>query len=381
MKKILLIRSNPVNPDPPVEKMGNTLLELGYSVDIVGWDRGKSYKIREEGVEFQHGKVKVIRFGIPAEFGAGFKGNLKPLYKFQIALKKWLERNGSQYDLIHAFDFDTAYVSSNYAQRHKIPFIYHVLDYYVDSHNLKLEFIKKIVRGKENRIISEADATIICTEKRKEQIKGSKPQRIEIIHNTPDSSIMPEENIFCFEENRRTRIVYVGILAGTRLLLELAEVVKENLELELHIGGFGQLEDTFKMYSTECENIKFYGKLPYSQTLALERACDIMIAAYDPAVKNHRFAAPNKFYESLMIGKPIIMAKDTGFDDVIVNNDIGVVIDFSKEGVDFGIKSMRERKEEWKEMGNRANELYRNHYSWSIMKGRICKLYSDLIGK
>ena len=53
-----------------------------------------------------------------------------------------------------------------------------------------------------------------------------------------------------------------------------------------------------------------YGKLQYSQTLALESQCDIRVATYDPSIRNHKYSAPNKFYESLMLGKPIIMAKD-----------------------------------------------------------------------
>ena len=45
MKRVMLIRSNPVNPDPPVEKMADTLLKQGYQVTIVGWDRYGKYDI------------------------------------------------------------------------------------------------------------------------------------------------------------------------------------------------------------------------------------------------------------------------------------------------------------------------------------------------
>ena len=43
MERVILIRSNPVNPDPPVEKMTKTLLESGYDVTILAWDRDAKY--------------------------------------------------------------------------------------------------------------------------------------------------------------------------------------------------------------------------------------------------------------------------------------------------------------------------------------------------
>ena len=43
MARVVLIRSNPVSPDPPVEKMANALLGLGHSVHIIGWDRSSNY--------------------------------------------------------------------------------------------------------------------------------------------------------------------------------------------------------------------------------------------------------------------------------------------------------------------------------------------------
>lgn len=39
MKKILFIRSNPVFPDPRVQKEAKTLSDEGYEVEILAWDR------------------------------------------------------------------------------------------------------------------------------------------------------------------------------------------------------------------------------------------------------------------------------------------------------------------------------------------------------
>lgn len=73
MKRVVLIRSNPVAPDPPVEKMADTLLQIGYSITILAWDRSENYKIRETIVKLQSGSVTIIKFGIEAGYGSGMK--------------------------------------------------------------------------------------------------------------------------------------------------------------------------------------------------------------------------------------------------------------------------------------------------------------------
>ena len=379
MARVVLIRSNPVSPDPPVEKMANTLLGLGHSVHIIGWDRSSDYPAETDTIIMRNGNARITRFGIKATFGGGLKGNLKPLYLFQKNLSRWLNENKSEIDLVHAFDFDTGFVAERFVKRNGIKLVYHMLDYYIDSHNLGKGILRDIVRKAENKVIEEADATIICTEKRKEQIGGSKPKRLYVIHNTPDvQSIDPNITVIKSKDKDKMKIVYVGILANSRMLKEMAEIVANDTRYEFHIGGFGKLESVFDEYAKKYENIYFYGKLPYAKTLALEKACDVMVAIYDPSVRNNQYSAPNKFYESLMIGKPIIMAKGTGFDDIIEKYRIGCVVDFSKNGVMDGFNLLAAKKELWDQMSRSAKQLYQEQFSWMIMEKRIEEIYSSL---
>lgn len=379
MARVVLIRSNPVSPDPPVEKMANTLLGLGHSVHIIGWDRSSDYPAETDTIIMRNGNARITRFGIKATFGGGLKGNLKPLYLFQKNLSRWLNENKSEIDLVHSFDFDTGFVAERFAKRNGIKLVYHMLDYYIDSHNLGKGILRDIVRKAENKVIEEADATIICTEKRKEQIAGSKPKRLYVIHNTPDvQSIDPNITVIKSKDKDKMKIVYVGILANSRMLKEMAEIVANDTRYEFHIGGFGKLESVFDEYAKKYENIYFYGKLPYAKTLALEKECDVMVAIYDPSVRNNQYSAPNKFYESLMIGKPIIMAKGTGFDDIIEKYRIGCVVDFSKNGVMDGFNLLAAKKELWDQMSRSAKQLYQEQFSWMIMEKRIEEIYSSL---
>ena len=52
--------------------------------------------------------------------------------------------------------------------------------------------------------------------------------------------------------------------------------------------------------------------IDYESALELYAKCDLMFALYDPAIPNHRYSAPNKVYEAMLLGKPIIVAEGTG---------------------------------------------------------------------
>lgn len=378
--KVVLLRSNPVSPDPPVEKMADALLSQGYEVTILGWNRSSSISDKEK-IMLEHGKANIIRFGIPAVFDGGLKKNLFPLAKFQIKLYQWLKKYNEKYDIIHSFDFDTGYVANKISRRYGKKLVYHILDFYVDSHHVPSNYLRLKVKQSENTIINCSEATIICSEKRREQIADSCPKKLVIIHNTPKFCGNIGCNVIKHSSNERYKIVYVGILAESRFLREIIDFVENDERFELHVGGFGIMEDEIASAAQKCNRIIFYGKLPYNKTLSLENSCNIMTAIYDPKVPNHRYAAPNKFYEALMLGKPIVMAKNTGFDEIIEENNIGCLIEYSKSGLKNGIYSLIDQKDDWSAMGERMKKLYLEEYSWTEMERRIVDLYTGLINE
>lgn len=182
----------------------------------------------------------------------------------------------------------------------------------------------------EDSIINKADATIICTEERKKQIDGTTPKKLYVIHNTPDVDM---EQIECDENaHGRLRLVYVGIFGKSRFIDNIAEIVATRDDCEFHIGGYGAgMELYFESMAKTHDNIFYYGRIPYDKTIELERSCDVMCAIYDPSVPNHFYAAPNKFYEALSLGKPLIMARNTGMASIVEEYGIGEVIDFNVE--------------------------------------------------
>ena len=377
MKRVVLLRSNPVRPDPPVEKMADTLLEMGMNVTVLAWDRSQKENSCD-AARFSSSTAQIIRFGIPAAYGAGW-ATIFSLLRFEWSMFLWLLKNRKNYDMIHAFDMDTGIAAWLISLLFHKKLIYHVLDSYADAHFFSDSLIKRIVHRVEMALVNFADATFICTEERKAQIQHSKPKRLEIIHNTPNCFAGNETEQFELRDpNAEVKIAYVGTQCGGRGIEELIGAVMQDHRFELHIGGYGPLDDVIRSAAQQCDRIHFYGKLPYAQTLSLERQCDLMVALYDPKVPNHRYSAPNKLYEALMLGKPLLMCENTGWDTLFQREKIGCLIPYSQEGIARGLNSLYEAKGEWPAMAQNGMNLYRQKYSWETMKQRIRKIYSEI---
>lgn len=371
-KNVCIIRSNPVNPDSRVEKEAKSLKKRGYNVHILAWDREENHIARNEVIRVDNLEIPITRIGCKASYGEGMK-NIISYVKFQMSMREWLKKNSQNIDIIHACDFDTAFFSIGVAKRKKKKFVFDIFDFlYSKPQNI----IQKIVQLAQIQIINYSDGTIICTEDRLKQIKGSKPKRIAIVHNSPENKIVAND-----KENSEQpiTIVYVGILQDYRLLKEITEVIGNKSNIRFMVAGFGKYEKFFHESSRKYPNVNFLGKISYADTITLESKADIMLAVYDPKIDNHIYAAPNKFYEALMLGKPLIMVKNTGMSSFVKNEDIGQLIEYSKEGFEEGLNLLINRKDEWKNMSNKMKKLYEKKFSWSIMEKRLYHLYDTII--
>lgn len=368
-----MVRSNYIEPDSRVEKEANSLAEQGHEVTLIGWNRSANYWVREDKKVLKDNTVYRVSFGAKAAFGAGMK-SLPAYLKFQISLFVWLIKNRKKYDICHLCDFDTAFTGSHACIFTHKKFVFDIFDYLSTDAN---GFFRKWIKKLEDNIIDRADATIICTEQRREQIKGTRPKNLTIIHNSPNKISVEEKETLVNEG--KVRIAYIGILQDYRLLKEMVHAVAAMPEVELHIGGFGKYEDFMSRAAETYSNIHFYGKLSYKDTLKLEQSCNILTAIYDPKIGNHRYAAPNKFYESLMLGKPVIMVKDTGMADVVEKESIGEVIEYTEEAFKTAVKSLIVKRTQWEEMGVRMKRIYEERYSWTEMEKRLLNLYEIVI--
>jgi len=370
VRSVIMLRSNPVAPDSRVEKEARAMFENGYKVTVVAWDRLAIFP-REETREF--GKIQ--RIPIVAPFGGGL-GNLFNLLKWSTLLLAYLLREKSKYEIIHACDFDTVFPALLMRLLFHKKIVYDIFDFYGDSRNLPF-WLRNFVRKIEIWAIGKADAVILPDMSRVEQIKGSEPRKVEFIYNSPEK-IQCNSNFI--RNNSKLIITYVGLLVRERGLVEMIDIVARHPDWRLNLAGFGSDEEYITQYARKVPNVLLHGRVSYESALVLSCEADVLFATYDPAVQNHRYSSPNKLFEAMMLGKPIIVCEGTGMDVIVKKYGLGFVIKYgdvkSEELALLEICSWDPKRKE--EFANKAKAVYEEYFSWRIMKERLISLYEGL---
>jgi len=373
-KNIFYIRSTSIINDSRASKEINSLINNNYNLTIIGWDRDKRIK-DYNNVILNDNNIKCIFFKYSSTYGGSIK-NIIGLLLFQIWLFCILCKNHKKIDYIHACDFDCGYISMIVCKLLKKEIVYDMYDYYSDSRPMP-KVIKNIIDNLENKIINYASASIICGDWRKEQIKKAKPNKLYVIHNTPDIKNINKKKIIK-TTNNKIKIGYIGILQENRLIMEIINELKGNEDYELHIGGFGIYANEIENISKKYKNIYYYGSLIYNDVLSLEKDCDILFATYDPNIPNHKYSAPNKIYEAMSLGKPIIVCKNTGIDKLIIENKLGYAIDYSSKEFKKTLKNIK--SQDLKDISKNAKKLYNEKYNWKKMEEVLIDIYKYIGG-
>lgn len=374
-ERVVVCRSNPIAPDPRVEKIGQTLSQSGYDVVLLGWDRTAQLPLHD-----QVSGLHCRRLAIQAEFARGIS-NFPALLRWQFGLLSWLARNRDAYDLIHACDFDTVLPAMVCKRLWGKKVVYDIFDFYADHLRATPGWVKRAIRFADLKVINQVDAVILADDSRKRQIASSSPRYLEVVYNSPQdvldgldvrSSLSPENEL---------HLVYVGLLQVERGLLELMEVLRRHPEWSLDLAGFGGDEAKILDSLRDLPNVKFHGRISYQRALQLSSAADALLATYDPSIPNHRYSSPNKVFEAMMLGKPIIVAADTNMDHLVNLANSGLVVTYGDvPALEAALARLVCDDELRLSLGENARRAYDATYSWSIMQARMLQLYSRISG-
>lgn len=376
--KICIIRNAEAEITTSFYRIVDAVIESGNDPIIISRKREcDKIEIKEKIYYFKNYEVENYEINIPAKRGAGIK-NIFQLKIYQSILKKWLKENRDKYDIVHSFDFDAGVVCSKLSKKLRFKHIYHIADFYSESRNIP-SFLKKILRAMEIKVIDSSDCTIICNEERFEQIKGCKQKNIEVIHNVPVLSDDIKKYLKGFNynigDNDKLRLCYVGKLSKNRFILDVLSVINNMDNVCLDIAGVGPIEGKVADIAKNSSNIEYYGKLKYEDALKLYSKCDLMFSVYDPNVPNHKYSAPNKIYEAMILKKPIIVAEKTGVDKIVTKNNMGIVIKYSREEFEKELKRLVNDRNSLKKMRENASIAY-NSYCWEKMKKKLIEIYN-----
>lgn len=292
---LFFIRSYIPDFDGKIQKYFNVLDTLDVSYRFIGWDRIGESKKNEKNILFKK----------KGYIGGGLK-NFFNLILWNIFIFITLCKHHKKINIVQAIDLDTAFTAFIFCKIFSKKMIFDIYDKYTDTHGINGKF-KKILDKTENYLIKQSDLCILADEIRKKQ-HGVDSKNIIIIENVPRDTNLPNLNSD-IQDNTKIKIGYFGVLEKKHRGIEhLVNSIAERNNLELHIIGYGPLADFISNQSNK--NIIFYGSASLREGLSIMSKMDIIVGMYYKDILNHLYAAPNKYYEHLMLGKAFLTTKD-----------------------------------------------------------------------
>lgn len=372
-ERVCILRSNPISPDPRVEKIAAALSASGREVMALGWDRTAALPSKEMNRGF-----RVERLPIRAEYGQGM-GNFPQLLRWQWGLWCWLLKNHSSFDILHACDFDTILPALWIKWLFHKKVIYDIFDFYADHLRRTPGGLKNMIRKVDLWAIGKADALILVDDSRRDQVNGSHPRRLTIVYNSPEDARSKLADPIPSRAGCELRLAYIGLLQIERGLFEMLEVLRLHPDWHLDLAGFGGDEERILALVAALPNVTWYGRVQYDQALLLSDQADALFATYDPAIANHRFSSPNKVFEAMMLGKPLVVARGTNMDRMVEAADCGLIVNYGDvKMLEGALARLAEDAELRRRLGANARQAYEHTYSWAKMRERLIQLYAEV---
>ena len=129
----------------------------------------------------------------------------------------------------------------------------------------------------------------------------------------------------------------------------------------------------------QLKNVTWHGQVPYERVLELSRLADVLIATYDPRIPNNRYASPNKLFEAMVLGKPIIVAQETNMDRIVLETGCGVAVPYGNPvELERALQTLQDKPDVRRQLGANARRAFEKTYNWQSMQKRLLQLYSSL---
>lgn len=366
--KIVITRSNPIAPDARAEKIGLMLKESDCDVTLFGWDRTGALPKLEKTL---FGTITRIR--VKADYCLGLR-LIPKLFAFWTGL--FFKLLATDYDIIHACDFDTVLPALAAAKIKGKKIVYDILDFYHEGANVPT-ICRPIIRLKDRFVMHLVNRIIVVDENRLQFIPEKLRDKTEVIYNVP-----PDFKLHSKASPNHFRVVYTGFIHPSRYITEVATAVNRLKDTEMIIAGFGSENDTtiFKNAISNFKTVSFAGKVTYEKALNIEATANVIVALYDPEMPQNKIASSNKLFEAMMLGKPIIVNSGTSMDEKVEKHKCGIVIPVvSVKNIEQALFELKNNPNMGSQLGKNGRKAYEEHFSWNENKKRLAKLYENLV--
>ena len=237
----------------------------------------------------------------------------------------------------------------------------------------------------ENRIISQVEKIITVCEPLAELLKKDYPKAksVSVIHSVPNISL---ETLDTTNQNKiENLLVFHGYFLHGRALENIIKAMSyiKNPAIKLIMIGEGFLEDKLKRLADESglnNKIKFKPFIKNEELIGFISKAALGLVVIEPDCTNRKYALPNKFFECIHAGLPVLASNIPTLQQYVDKYQVGQTVDpYDIQGIAQKIESMLFDKDQlakwqnncrqaalelnWEEETKKLELIYQNIFS------------------
>jgi len=310
--------TNCICHDQRVQKMASVVTGLGCDVTIIGRRRGECCE--EQQVPFRTKRYRMI-------FKKGFL-----FYKF-FNIRLLFSLLFNKYDLLVADDLDTLLPNYIASKIRKVPLIYDSHEYFTEVPEIQdRPFVKWIWKTIERSIFPHVRNVMTVSDPIAEKYSEEYGIRPITVRNCAETSKGIKS--YTCEELGIDHSHLLAILQGTGINAdrggkELIEAIGITDGVTLLIIGSGDLLPLLKSKVNDLNlqsRVRFIPALPWNEMMRYTKSADAGLSPDKGSNLNYRFSLPNKIFDYISAGIPVIAGDLQEVRKIIEGNNCGIII-------------------------------------------------------
>ncbi|MBN1362669.1 MAG: glycosyltransferase family 4 protein [Sedimentisphaerales bacterium] len=187
----------------------------------------------------------------------------------------------------------------------------------------------------------------------------------------------------------RKKIIYLGAMSRYRGLVEVVEafalVARKHPDWELCLVGVcrpASFEEELKALAAErhvATCVKFIPWVPYEQKEAFLAEAAMGLVTFLP-YSNNTSCLPNKLFEYMLSGVPVIASDFPLYREVVAPSQCGLLVDPTRpQAVAAAMERLIEHPQEARAMGANGRRVVLERYNWESQSEKLLEIYATVL--
>ena len=294
-------------------------------------------------------------------------------------------------DLYHGMAYMGIPVALDLGKRNGAPVVYDARDIYVDAANLaRLPRPARALVGRWERGWARRAARVVTVNQPYAEVMAARwnvPMPL-IVLNCSYRQRQPASRRFheALGLAAETRVVlYQGGFSRDRGIEQLIEAIPAVPDAVLVLLGYGNLQAELERRAAEpalAGRVRILPAVPPDELLDWVAAADVVAMPIQPSTLNHRLTTPNKLFEAMAVGVPVVASDLPGMAGIVRETDCGVLVDpTSPTAIAAALREVLDSEDGGAAMGARGRSAAHESYNWERQLEVLLEEYGRLTGR